>query len=196
MPRSLWQGLLFGAVISIAGCNKHSEATEPMSTLPAFTLQGHEGQAFSDESMKGSVWVVNFIFTSCPSVCPKLTAAMKTLHGVFAKRAPEVRFLSITVDPDNDTPEVLKAYAQSHSALQDGWVFATGDARAVRKIVVKGFRLAMGDPTPVEGDGSRYDIAHASYFVLIDESLRIVGYYRTDPAGLRNLTTAALDLPH
>ena len=146
--------------------------------------------------MKGSVWVVNFIFTSCPSVCPKLTAAMKTLHAVFAKRESAIRFLSITVDPDNDTPEVLKAYAQSHGALHDNWVFATGDANAVRKTVVKGFRLAMGDRTPVEGDGSRYDIAHASHFVLIDESLSIVGYYRTDPAGLRNLTTATLDLLH
>ena len=174
---------MLGVALGVAGCKRAPAAPDDHGALPEFLLTDHQQQPFGLAQMKGSLWVVNFIFTSCPTICPKLTATMAGLRTELAGTG--VSFLSISVDPENDTPDVLRRYAQERGAAHANWRFATGDASEVRKTVVSGFRLAMGDRTPV--DGQRYDIMHASHFVVVDGAGHIRGYYRTDTEGQRAL---------
>ena len=99
--------------------------------------------------------------------------------------ADGVQLVSISVDPDHDTPEVLREYGERYGADPARWRFLTGDADEVNRVVVRGFRVAMGEPEPTAGGG--YDIMHSSTFVLIDPTGTIRGYYANEPEGTADL---------
>jgi protein SCO1/2 len=151
--------------------------------LPPFSLVDQEGKAFTDRDLAGRVWIVNFIFTRCPTICPKLTAQMASL----VERTKDVEglgFVSISVDPENDPPPVLRAYGERHGADFSRWSFLTGDQRALEATVLQGFKVALGrDDTGA--------IVHAERFVLVDDEGRIRGYYDADAAGEAELLEAA-----
>ena len=152
-----------------------------LNDLPAFTLQAASGSAFSKDDMAGQVWVANFIFTRCVSICPGLTEAMARLDRRYQEAGIPVRMLSVTVDPDHDTPEVLAEYGRQHGVDPSRWALLTGPQEEVRALVEGGFRTAMGLP---EMTGNLVDVAHTGKFVLVDGRGRIRGYYDTDVEGL------------
>lgn len=146
--------------------------------LPDFTLTDQDGQPFALASMKGKVWVAGFIFTTCPSVCPKISRAMLELQQRYARNGVEVELVSFSVDPENDTPAVLKRYAENLGADLSRWHFVTGDRTAMEALVVGGFKTSI-DRKPL-GGGSEldmYDIAHAEKLVLVDEAGGVRGLY-------------------
>jgi len=123
--------------------------TEPLPQalwqVPSFSLTDQDSQAFTDQQMRGSVWVAGFVYTNCPDVCPLITQRMAALRdslraeGEFGKA---VRFASFTVDPERDTPDVLHAYAASFGVDNaQEWRFLTGDAAAVLAVINEGFHL-------------------------------------------------------
>ena len=151
--------------------------------LPAFELVDQSGKSFSLSDLDGNVWVVNFIFTSCPSICPLLTDGMGKLQDRYSAYGIDgVKLLSITVDPENDTPEVLRAYAEANEADPERWKFLTGDSQAIRDLVLDGFRAPLGEPQ--ETDAGLIDIMHTGEFVILDPSGGIRGYYGSDLEGL------------
>lgn len=156
---------------------------EPLPALypmPAFSLTNEQGQAFGADRVKGKVVVANFIFTNCPTVCPMLTTHMAKLQERLAK-VPDVHHLSFSVDPRNDTPEVLKAYGTSFGQDPARWTFLTGDFASIAGAVEKGFKIHMaGGDTE---NASAFDIVHGEHFVLVDRSGIIRGYYQ--PTGER-----------
>lgn len=157
--------------------------------LPAFSLVDEAGRPFGPERLAGKVSVVNFIFTSCPTVCPGLTAKMARLQGRIT--APEVQLVSVSVDPDNDTPEVLRAYGDRFGRDPSRWSFVTGELAAVKRAVEEGFKVAM------DGAGAgatAFDIVHGEHFVLVDRARTIRGYYRPDDEGLAHLERDAYRL--
>lgn len=168
--------LLAGAVLAASGCSHHKPLPK-IGTVPDFHLVDQKAQAFPGSAMDGHVWVVDFFFTSCVTYCPLMTEHMRQLREKL--HGDGVRFMSISVDPDHDTPKVLEAYARKHHAAHDDWVFLTGDTAAVSRAVVKGFKLPMGKPVPRQG-GNGYNILHARYFLLVDGHRRIRGYYTSD----------------
>src|SRR5580692_5689518 len=107
--------------------------------LPAFHLVNEQGQPVTQSSLLGHVTVVDFIFTRCPSSCPRLTARMAELQGRLARSKSGARLVSISVDPENDTPAVLAAYAARAQADPGRWSFLTGTAQDVESVVVSGF---------------------------------------------------------
>lgn len=154
-----------------------------LGQLPPFELIDAEGRAFGSADLEGRVYVADFIFTRCPSICPLLTRAMVHLQERYAEEGIEgVRLVSFSVDPDYDTPERLLAYAERHGADPERWTFLTGESSHLREFLVDGFKLAMGDLPADPND--LLDIAHSGKFVIVDGGGRIRGYYDTDESGL------------
>jgi protein SCO1 len=142
-----------------------------------FKLQGTEGKAVTLTDLKGKVWVADFMFTTCSGICPTMTKNLASLHRSYALEK-DVYMVSISVNPDTDTPDVLKTYAKKHKADTAKWLFLTGPSDDIKKIAVGSFKLgAIDEP-----------VFHSSYFTLVDRSARIRGYYDgTDTEGVRKL---------
>lgn len=157
-------------------------------TLPPWELVREDGKPFRSAELLGKPYVADFIFTSCGSVCPRLTSSMRSLQARAPGLGTRSRLVSFTVDPENDTPEVLARYARDSGADASRWVFVTGETEAVQRIVMKGFKLLVG-----QSDAGDHKIFHAERFVLVDGQARIRGYYENDEASLAKLLA---DLAH
>jgi len=179
-------GLVIGMVTltAIRPLLRHVPDPPPvLSQLPAFSLVGIDGKPFGSEELHGQVYVASFFFTSCRSICPAIMKGMGRLQAGFAERDVRgIRLVSISVDPERDTPEVLGAYARALSADPRRWTFLTGDPETVRRLIVEGFKTPV-QPAP-EGGAEPMDIAHTGKLVLVDGSGRIRGYYDSDEMGL------------
>lgn len=167
------------------GCTKRTAQDVPvLGQLPEFALVDQDEGAFTRETMEGDIWVSAFVFTHCRSTCPRLTAHMKGLQTRLAD-VPSANFVSVSVDPRNDTPEVIKAYMTKNGLDERNWRFVTGEEEAIRQVVVDGFRVGMGD----EGSAAQGadDIMHSNAFVLVDDEAQIRGYYRANNDGIADL---------
>lgn len=111
------------------------ERLSKIGPAPGFTLTAQDGRQLSLNELRGKVVVVTFIFASCADACPLLTAKMAALQDDLGMDfGPRVFFVSITVDPERDTPEVLRGYAQAHGANLAGWAFLTGTSAEIREV--------------------------------------------------------------
>jgi len=171
--------LVFGAfILGLVGCRKHAEPLPNLGQIGAFSLVDQSAHAVSDQTLRGKVWVAAFFFTHCPTICPRITQRMRALQVAAAHNGQAFELVSFSVDPENDTPPVLLAYARRFEADNKNWSFLTGDLAVVKHTVVDGFKLALdGKPDPTAENGG---IIHGSHLVLVDRSLAIRGYYRTD----------------
>jgi len=170
--------LLMGLSITLAGCSRRAEPLPDLGRVGAFSLVDQRGAAVSADTLRGKVWVAAFFFTRCPTICPRITRRMRALQIAAAEKAPALSLVSFSVDPENDTPPVLLAYAQRYDVDAKNWSLLTGDSDVVKRTVVDGFKLALdGKADPAAENGG---IIHGSHLVLVDRSLVIRGYYRTD----------------
>ena len=161
-------------LLLLSGCGA-STAVPDYSAVPDFTLIERSRRSVTRQDLAGQVWVADFIFTRCAGICPVMSSNMQKLQ----ERLPgEVRLVSFSVDPSNDTPEVLTEYAKRYNADADRWLFLTGDHQAMQKLSIDGFKLAL-DPS---GGTAAEPIIHSSRFVLIDRQGHIRGYYGTEEA--------------
>jgi len=112
--------------------------------VPDFALIERSGQSVTRADLLGKVWIASIIFTRCAEECPLVSNHMARLQATFAAE-PDVRLVSITVDPAYDTPEVLTHYAQSFAAQPQRWLFLTGDKATIYRLVREGFRLGLMD---------------------------------------------------
>lgn len=139
-------------------------AMEDYGQVPSFSLQDQSGATVTRETYLGKVLVVDFMFTSCPDICPTLTRHMAEIQRHYAAE-PDIHFLSISVDPATDTPPVLTAYAATHGADLAHWSFLTGPSDTVRTVVVDGFKQVMQKSGE---EGSPGSILHGSRFIVVD----------------------------
>lgn len=161
-----------------------------LAELPRFALTDQEGRPFGTQELEGRVWAAGFIFTRCPTVCPRVTARMARVQGRTRQLAPAFHLVSFSVDPAFDTPERLAAYARAHRASPRMWTFLTGDEPAVKEAVVGGMKIAMERQTGPDG---RFEgVLHGSALVLVDQRGRVRGYYDPeDDAALDRLVRDA-----
>lgn len=168
------RSLLLLLLLTLCACG--AEALPVLTEVPSFTLTRESGVAFSSaDSLRGHVWIANFIFTTCPSICPTLTSQMSNLER--RTYGTDIRFVSFSVDPETDTPEVLTRYAHAHDANLERWAFLTGDAPQMRTVIEEGLRMRMGERVDDEDD-----ILHGGHFVLVDASGHVRGFYRNEGA--------------
>lgn len=135
-----------------------------------FKLINQLGDTISWGTMKGKVAVVNFFFTRCPSFCPRLSESMVLLQKAFAKNPNAVQLLSLSVDPEYDTREVIKKYADSYNANHKMWWLLTGSQEVIRRIAQEELHLGISE-------GVKDDFIHSDRFVLIDQKRVVRGYY-------------------
>lgn len=174
-----WVALaLVGLAVPIA--NQVRRAASPplpvLGTLADFKLTDQDGRPFGAKDLAGRVWLGGFIFTRCPTICPAITATMGKIQHRSRGIEQAFRLVSFSVDPTWDTPERLAEYARQHRASPRRWTFLTGELGAMRQTVTDGLKIAMGDPP---GETDFESLFHGTHFVLVDQQLRIRGYYES-----------------
>jgi protein SCO1/2 len=191
MPRlATGRRLLAVTALAAVACAPRAPSPPVLAELPAFELVDHEGRPGGSASLAGKVWLADFIFTTCPTVCERLTRELKALEAELDAAHPGVQLVSFTVDPEHDTPEVLRGYAARHGLDLSRWRFFTGELGAVKDAIVRGFKLPMGDKQPPGPDPSFMQIAHSTRVVLVDRAGRIRGYFEAGAEGRAALLAA------
>jgi protoheme IX farnesyltransferase len=167
--------VLTGLVLDVA-CGRADDAILPVyGELPAFELVDQSGRPFTRGTMLKQPWLVDFIFTSCSGVCIPMTRRMVDLQ----REDLPVRFLSISVDPARDTPEVLAAYRDKWEGDLERWSLAVGSQEDVLSLANEAFKLpaGTGEATPVDGMPALF---HSQRYALVDRMGRVRGYYSHD----------------
>jgi len=159
-------------VLALAACSRRAPALEVFGDIPQFELMAQDGQPFHSQALAGKIWVADFIYTTCPGPCPRMTSQMREVQDAVLKTSDDVRLVSFTVDPANDTPPVLAAYAKVHGASSSIWYFLTGPVATLQMLDRDAFKL---------GDINA-SMQHSTRFVLVDRQGRIRGYYDTEEA--------------
>ncbi len=143
----------------------------PSHRIADFLFINQDGQAVSAEKWNNKIVVADFFFTHCPVICPKMTKNLERVSESFADD-PMLHFASFSVDPERDTPEVLKKFAARFGIDTKKWDLLTGDKKELYKMARNSFMLVATD-----GDGGPDDFIHSEKLVLIDKQKRIRGYY-------------------
>jgi cytochrome oxidase Cu insertion factor (SCO1/SenC/PrrC family) len=167
----------------------HESNLPKLFPVPNATLVSEANKPLQLDTMKGHVTVYDFIFTNCAGTCPMMTATMRRITSKIDKDAP-VRFVSISVDPQRDTPAALRNYA-SKVRNDRRWVFLTGNRDTIVKLSVDGFKLAAGGTTATAAE----PLLHSSKFAVADKDGVIRAYYSaTDEDAVKQVTSAVEDL--
>jgi protein SCO1/2 len=178
--------LLFGVPLGRSLLRRAPPPPPSLGALPDFALTDQTGQPFGTRELRGKVWVADFIFTSCAGSCPLLSQKMAEVAHRARHLGPDFHLVSLTVDPDRDTPEVLASYAARYRANPRKWSFLTGGMATIQGAVVDGFKVGMGR----EKVGDFWEIFHGENLVLVDRQLRIRGYFPATAEGLDRLMEA------
>ena len=136
-----------------------------------FAFTNQNGEVITQKDYENTIYVADFFFTTCPTICPKMTDNMVWLQNQL-KSNPEVKLLSFSVTPDIDTPDVLKKYAQEKGVDDSRWNLVTGDKKDIYYLARKSY-LAVKTGKPEE----LYDMVHTENFILVDKNKRIRGFY-------------------
>ncbi len=155
------------ALLASSGCQRRQQLPV-LRAVPGFELTSQAGETFGSDQLKGKIWIADFIYTTCPGPCPRMSTQMRRIQELTAKW-PDVQLVSITINPDVDTPPVLAAYAKRYLADVSRWHFLTGKREVIHYLKRETFKL--GDVTG--------DLEHSTRFVLIDNKMRVRAYYAT-----------------
>ncbi len=147
--------------------------SKPLAPAPAFAFQDRSGRMFSSAELKGKVWAVDFIFAHCAGSCPLISTQMSLLQKQWRGNG-DFKLVTFTVDPERDTVEALKSYAQEYNAEDNQWFFLTGKKADIYQVIGKGFQLtAYPNPDQVPG----FEFIHSTRILLVDADSNIRGMY-------------------
>ena len=170
--------LALGAFAVALGRQHRTVELPILASVPSFSLTSQEGKTVTPESLKGQVWVANFIFTRCPTICPTFTAKMAQVQQQSADDLSALKLVSISVDPKYDTPERLHDYAVKFKADASRWSFLTGDEAVIRAV-----SEGVMQPLDRGPDEDLASLVHGSYFLLIDGDAKVRGFYKFNEPG-------------
>jgi protein SCO1/2 len=182
MASWFWIVPAFSALL-FTGCAGHA-GLPSYAVVPDFSLTDQTGAQFdSAEKLKNTIWIADFIFTTCGGPCPRMTSQMHQVQ--VATTGTGIKLVSFTVDPERDTPEVLAAYAGKFQADGRRWFFLTGPTPTLQHLSRDVFTLGNVDSK----------LEHSTRFVLIDRKSRVRGFYLTsEPDSIPHLVADAKDL--
>jgi protein SCO1/2 len=151
--------------------------------VPDFTYLNHDSLEVTAKSFKGKIWIADFFFTTCPTICPVMTRNLKELHDRTLDIKDQLQFLSFSVNPNFDQPIVLKRYRAHYGISSDHWDFLTGDEAATHELGIEHFQIFAGRDEEAEGG-----FAHSGAFTLVDKEGYVRGVYLgTDKKQVRQL---------
>jgi protein SCO1/2 len=165
------------------------KAPEPMVIVPDWSLINQDGKPLAKSDLKGKIVIADFFFTSCPSICPMLTKSMKDVYERLQKHGEKVAFLSISVDPEIDSPAVLKDYMTKNNINYNNWYCLTGSKKDIYDTVIEKMKVHVGERQELN-DGL-YDIPHMAHLALFDQEGNLRGLFKTDAVELSALVRAA-----
>jgi protein SCO1/2 len=184
-----------GVAIAMRRGNASSADLPNLGQVPSFAMPDQRGHVTTAESLRGKVLVVDFFYATCTTSCPMMTGRMLALQKAVSRREQELKrsipihLVSITLDPENDTPEVLRVYAEGVGADENRWSFLSGRSQDLDRVVVRGFRTSFERPEPSLGIGT---IMHGEWLVLVDATGAIRGYYAaSDPERMQAILNDA-----
>ncbi|PUZ28744.1 SCO family protein [Chitinophaga parva] len=149
---------------------EHLPILGPGHTVESFSFINQDGRTITNADVKGKTYVVEYFFTTCKGICPKMNANMEKVYAKY-KDNPDFLILSHTEDPDNDSVPALKAYAEKHGADSRNWWFLTGNKRQLYKLARESYMVDDGT------DAGPDDFVHTQWFALVDKDARIRGLY-------------------
>ncbi len=175
--------LAVGVLAALCGCARRP-GLPAFGSVPQFTLIDQNGAEFtSAPALSGHVWVADFFFTNCPGPCPRMSSQMHQVQTALADRG--VKLVSMTVDPERDTPPVLAEYSKHFQAQPGVWFFLTGSRGDLNRLDKDVFHLG-------EVDGS---LDHSTRFILVDRNSQVRGFYLTsEPDAITRLIADAKSL--
>jgi cytochrome oxidase Cu insertion factor (SCO1/SenC/PrrC family) len=180
-PRAFaWKAILLGIPLVIATAfflvwrgQINQLANRPIpgyGQVPKFQLTNQQDQTFGSAELANKIWIADFIFTTCPGPCPMISSRMSELQKPLEKT--DVHLVSFSVDPEKDTPEVLRGYAEKLHARPNRWDFLTGSRASIYDLSKNGFKLGVSDGSDESGTP-----VHSTRLILVDRHGQIRGYY-------------------
>jgi cytochrome oxidase Cu insertion factor (SCO1/SenC/PrrC family) len=157
---------------------EHREPLPVYGPVADFSLTNQNGAAVSLADLRGRVWIADIIFTHCAGPCPRMTRQMKELQEELSKDN-QAKLLTLTTDPDNDTPAVLKTYALRNGADTNRWMFLTGTKKQIGNLAVESLKLSAVEKKPEERASPDDLWVHSTIFVLVDKQAQLRGIYQT-----------------
>ena len=152
--------------------------------IPPFSFTNQYGKETNQNTAEGKIYVCDYFFTTCQSICPKMSNQLMRVYDKYKSRT-DFLILSHTVDPETDTVQQLLSYAKQHGVTDEKWLFLTGSKKDLYALARKGYML-----NAEEGNGGEEDFIHTQNFALIDKEKHIRGYYDgTDSAEVNRLMT-------
>jgi protein SCO1/2 len=163
--------IMMFAVMVLTACS--SKIPDPLNwKLDEFTYTDQQNEPFGLSDLKGKVWIADFIFTNCETVCPPMTANMAKLQKEMKAEGLEVDFVSFSVDPENDTPEVLTEYMKTYDADLSDWHLLTGyEQEQIEQFALKQFKTIV--QMPKQSD----QVIHGTDFYLVDQEGKVMKTY-------------------
>lgn len=146
------------------------------SVIP-FELTNHDGSPVTLESLKGKIWIINFVFTRCTAICPGMSAEMSRVRSDL-KNEKDIYFLSFSVDPEFDKPEILREYMKSYGGADDHWYFLTGTRKVINSVALQSFKVGMDLPDPNDPT----NVMHSNKFFIVDRAGVVRGRYSSSDA--------------
>jgi protein SCO1/2 len=161
-----------------------------LGEIKAFTLTNQLGQTVTLDHLKGKVWVADIVFTRCAGPCPKMTEQMALLQKEFSGE-PALRLVTLTTDPEFDTPKVLQRYGEKFKADSNQWSFLTGTKPQIKQLAVDSLKLTALDKPSDEQESSVDLFIHSTVFMLVDKHGRLRGHtYESLEPGFHNQVAA------
>lgn len=158
--------ILASVLLFISACGNSSPITDPLNyEVQSFQYKNQNGQNVSLKDLKGDVWIANFIFTSCETVCPPMTAHMTEIQKRIKAEGLDAKIISFSVDPEIDTPEKLIEFAEPYSISFENWSFLTGYTQnEIQEFAMKSFKTIVQKPSNSD------QVVHGTSFYLIDQN--------------------------
>lgn len=180
-PKIEWLvwGALAATTLGIAALFVREKLDPPpavFGTVPAFTLTNQLGWPLSGSNLLGQVWVADVIFSRCPIACERMTQKMAALQAAIPPGRP-VKFISLTADPEFDTPPVLQKYAGRHQTSSERWNFLTGPKKEIYELAINGLKFIVVDNTEKNPPKIEEYFLHSQQFAIVDKQGRIRGWF-------------------
>jgi protein SCO1/2 len=191
MPSLLWVGFtlllcLLGLayLLSVAQYDKARQKRLPIiDRIADFTLTNQDNQVVTLADLSNRVWVADIIFTRCAGSCPIMSTEMKSLQTALPSDS-QAKLVTLTTDPDYDSPEILKKYGERYGADFRRWMFLTGTKAELGRLAAGSLKLGS-TPVPVQGQKSPDDLfVHSTIFVVVDKQARLRGIFQTEGQGV------------
>lgn len=184
LPRTLWVGIIFlfgllflAALLSVAELK--SRQTLPIyGQVADFTLTNEDGHLMTLADLTNHVWVADIVFTRCAGPCPRMTGQMKSVQDRLSVNG-DTKLVTLTTDPDYDSPEILKRYGEHFGADFNRWMFLTGTKTEVAGLAANSLKLGSTPISPTDQKSPVDLFIHTTIFVLVDKHARLRGIFQT-----------------